>query len=134
MTWTFEDLQNPLTKDRDEVRSLSGDRDPLSKYTLSDEEIETYLSEEGNVLDAAIRATQALYSLYTNQADQTDGDQSTHFSQRAEMKRDLVEALRRMRAERCVPHAMTTQAQHDAADADTTRVPLRFKRGMFRNR
>ena len=120
MSWTYNDFADPDTRDRDEVRSLIGDTTAGRPVTLSDEQIDYYLDQEGSVLSAAIRSARALGARYAEQVDQTDGTQRAEFSQRAAHYADLVEDLRRELAERAFPGGGTmTEAEAEAYRANS---------------
>jgi len=92
VAWTYTIAQIQTTP-RFQVRFLCGDTDSTDPL-LQDEEIDYLLTVYPNARDAAASACDAIASKFSRQADQSTGDISTSYSQRAKMYAERAATLR----------------------------------------
>src|SRR3990172_6674772 len=122
MTWTYSstDLSTDLAK----VRSLTGDTD-TNDQQLTDEEIDFYLDNAGNLYYAAANASEALAGKYQRRVDKSVGRASLAASQRA----------KGYRAQAAVYSGITpyvggiSESDKDAIEDDSDRVRPLFVKG-----
>lgn len=132
--WTYSG--NPSSSAKDQVRFLIGDTEFKSPLLL-DEEINYILNIYNQFpMNAAIRACETVIAKFSRMADETAGQVSISFSQRAKAYRSLLSDLRsRLSMEDMSPVAggiSISDKQATVANAD--RVPPFFTRTMMENR
>jgi hypothetical protein len=128
---TFSYSGNPQSNDKDKVRFLVGDTDANSPL-LQNEEIDYLISSESNIIMAAVAGCLAIAAHFSRLTDESVGDVSKSYGQRAEHYRDLAKSLRQRNAEMSVcPYAggiSVSEKQNNAADTD--RVSPSFTREL----
>lgn len=131
MSWTY--TNDPANVQRDELRLLIGDIDD-SDPQLTDEELDYYLAEEGNVAGAAVAAVRGLIALYSRQADKAVGDLRLSYSQRSKGYQTLLKELQARRSARIAgPFAGgISKSRKKTVHDDSDRVQAHFRRGLFR--
>jgi hypothetical protein len=133
MAWTYDG--NPSSSDKNEVRFLIGDTDPLDPL-LQDEEIEFLIADEGSARKAAPVAAEAISAKFSRMADEKVGQVEKDFSQLAEAYRKLAADLRRRFALRALakPYAGGISKADKAIDESSDdRVHPAFERDMHEN-
>ena len=88
--WTY--LNQPTTRQIDAVRLMIGDVDGDDPQ-LTDEEIQYYLDNEGNVTSAAIECVRVLMAIYARKVDKSVGDLRISYSQRSTQYAGLLDRL-----------------------------------------
>lgn len=130
MSWSYSG--DPANSDRDAVRFTCGLTDSGDQL-IEDEEID-YLLNTFGVISASVRLCRRVATKFARRADQTIGDYSERFNQRAEEYRTLANELQR---EKSVAGAAgiiaggISKADKEAQEDDTDRVSPRFERGQF---
>jgi len=125
---------DPTKSTKDEVRFLIGDTD-VNSPQLGDSEILYAISSEGNALLAAVACATALQARYSRLSDESVGDVSKSYSQRADAFEKLAKALRRRNAERSVcPYAGgISKADKETNVLDEDRVDNAFNKELHNN-
>ncbi len=126
---------NPESSDQDAVRFYLGDTDADAPQ-LSDGEISFLLTDQGTVLAAAVAGAIALAAKYSRLTDESVGDVSKSYSQRAQHFRDLAKNLRTRQSEVGVcPYAGGISiADKEAYEDNTDNVATSFTRDLHNNR
>lgn len=136
MTWTYNTAQL-ATSTLYQVRHLTGDV-LTTDQKLADEEIALHLTlRSGNVYRAAADACRAIAARMSSQVDQSQGDLSNSYSQRARAFADRAIELEALAstvgsgAFMSLPYAGgISQADKDTAETNSDRVEPQFKIGM----
>lgn len=134
MTWTYSG--NPADSSLDAVRFLIGDTDSEEEL-IQDEEINYLLEEEaGDVIEAAVRACNTIAARFSRLADQTIGDYSAKYSQKAQNYRELALRIREEDTKSSVMKAVPFAGGISVSDKETTkedsdRVKPAFEKGMM---
>lgn len=127
---------DPAGTPRDEVRLIIGDTNPLAEQLL-DQEIDYFLDRNGGNVDlAAIEAAEALMAKYTCLADETTGDISVKWSQKALGYKRLIDSLKDKASRKTAPRIFAggiSIEQVRQSNKDEDRVPDRFSVGMNDN-
>ena len=132
MTWSYSG--NPSNNDKDAVRFLVGDTDANAPQ-FENEEIQYLISTEGTPLAAAVAGAIALAAKYSRLMDESVGDVSKSYSQRAEHYRNLAKDLRTRNSEKSVcPYAGgISVSDKDAFEKDSDVVQSSFTRELHDN-
>lgn len=130
MAWTYV-VANIGTTPLYQVRLLCGDTN-IADQLLQDEEINYLLTLYPDVQQAAAAACDAIASQFSRQADQTTGDISTSFSQRATMYSERAASLRAQSQGRgAIPYAGgISHADKEIDQQDLDIVQPSFTRGL----
>jgi hypothetical protein len=136
MTWTYSG--DPGASALDELRFLIGDTNTLDQQ-LTDEELNYLLGENsGDAKAAAPDAIGALITKYARLCDQTTGDISIKYSQRAQAYRDMLEDLTSAGGLASItPDNLyaggISKSDKTSVEGDTDRVAPNFSLGMTDN-
>ena len=129
MTWTYSSTN--LSTDLAKVRSLVGDTD-TNDQQLTDEEIDFYLDNAGNLYYAAANVSDALAGKYQRRVDKSVGRASLTASQRAKGYREQAASLR---AQAAVYSGITpyvggiSESDKETIEDDSDRVRPLFVKG-----
>lgn len=127
MSWSY----NPGASTRDWVRFRIGDTDTADQL-LSDEEINSALTREGNEYKAAAVCADAIAGKFAREADKRVGPLAISASQKSERYTTLAAQLRSEVGRRVAPWlGGRDQDDVDAAKAETDRVHPSFEVGMY---
>jgi hypothetical protein len=131
MTWSYSG--DPSGSNLDSVRFKIGDTD-TNDQLLSDEEISYLITNEGNVLSAAIQACYSIAAKFSRQADKGVGALRINASQKAKAYRTLAKELETQKNVVCLPFSggAVTDNLEDLQD-DTSAVQPKFYRDQFEN-
>lgn len=128
---TFSYSGNPASSDVDHLRFLMGDTDKDSPF-FSDEEVQYLVTNNGDILSAAMRGVEGIMARLSGAVDESVGSVSIQFSKKNEGYQKLWDRLNvRMAMEGAVPYAggiSITDKSQRACDHD--RVPNQFTARM----
>lgn len=133
MTWTYNaaDLSTDLAK----VRRNIGDTN-TNDQGLSDEEINSFLVDDGLSLDSAtLRAAQALYAKWVRDVDRSNLGMSANRSQKLQHLMDLIDKYLAPRVRRrATPFlgGVSVSGKEDI-ESDEDYIQPGIKRGQFDN-
>lgn len=134
VTLKFSYSGDPSKSDKDKVRFLIGDTDANAPL-LGDPEITYLITEEGTPVRASIAAAVAISAKFSRLSDESVGDVSKSYSQRAEQYKKLADQLRQRQAEKSVcPYAGgISVADKQSVEGNTDRVDPAFYRDLHNN-
>ena len=131
---SFSYSGDPRKSDKDKVRFLIGDTD-ANYPLLQDAEVLYLIETQGTALAASVAAALAIAAKYSRMSDESVGDVSKSYSQRAEAYRKLSVDLRRRNAEKAVcPYAGgISEVDKDTTQQDPDVVPSVFTKNLHNN-
>jgi len=129
MTWTYSG--NPGASDRDAVRFAIGDTD-TNDQQLTNEEIAYLLTVAGSVVAASCSAIRKLIAKYVRLVDQTTGQISITYSQRASQYRALLSDIQDDGPVAAYAGGISI-SDKESVESDTDRDPPAFHRGLTDN-
>jgi hypothetical protein len=131
MTWSYN-IAALASTELYQVRLLIGDTN-TNIQELQDEEINFFLTQEGNMYAAASICVQAIIAKYKELVDKSVADLRISYSQRLKQFQAVADNLANRSAQRySMPYAGGISiSDKEIDDNDCDRVPPAFKRGQF---
>lgn len=129
-TYSFD----PKSSVKDKVRFLLGDTD-ANDALLADAEILCLIEDEGSPLRAAAAGALAIAAQFCRSMDESVGDVSKSYSQRAEHYKSLATALKKRAAEQplCPIAGGISISAKEQADCDPDLTKSAFTRDLHNN-
>lgn len=132
MTWTYDgtDLSTDLAK----VRRNIGDTN-TNDQGLTDEEINSFLSDGLSVDAASLRSAQALYAKWVRDVDRSNLGMSASRSQKLQHLKDLIDGYLKPRVNRRATPFLggVSQDSKNSLEEDSDFIQPRIRRGQFDN-
>lgn len=128
MTWSY--TGDPNKSDLDKIRFIVGDTDKNDQL-LTDEEIQYLIDNESDANMAAFTASETIAAKFSRLADESVGQVSVSYSQKAEHYWKLAKTLKLKANKLAVPYAGgISQSDKTNVENDTDRVEPFFNREL----